>query len=240
MCFLLVIIFRAIIFFQNIFFKLFISLENNCNKLQIGIRISSIELSRPKLRISTALYIYKTYSKEIHPGVSPFPKQKDFKVFSRVCPAYLCRRSSYMSSLSQKKSFPERIGVCPISIASGQPSSVEELPSKHRCLSCLPQQRSLPVNIGICRAFLSRRAAGKHWCLSSQALASVQPSSTEELPVSIGVCPAFLSRRAWCLSSLPQQKRFPVSIGFCPTFLSKKAPNKHWCLSILPQQKSSW
>ena len=50
-------------------FKLFISLEFKYNKLQFGLGISSIEVSKQKLCISTSLYVYnQTYSKEIHPG----------------------------------------------------------------------------------------------------------------------------------------------------------------------------
>ena len=87
----------------------------------------------------------------------------------------------------------------------------------------LSSAKELPVSIDVCPAFLSRELP--------VTLVSVQPSSAKELPVSIGVCPAFLSKRAWCLSSLPHQKRFPVSIGVCPAFLSRRAPGKHWCLS---------
>ena len=134
---------------------------------------------------------------------------------------------------------------------SVRPSSAEELPSRHWCLSSLSQQISFPVSIGVCPAYLSRRA----WSMSSLSqeksfpvkicvcpvsIASGQPSSAEELPskhwVSVqpslveelGGCPAFLSKRApskhWCLSSLPQQKSFPVDIGICPAFLSRELP----------------
>ena len=62
-------------------FKLFISLECKCNKLQFGIRTSSIDASKQKLRISTAIYVYnKTYSKEIHTGATPFSRAKGFSV----------------------------------------------------------------------------------------------------------------------------------------------------------------
>ena len=54
----LVVIFIEILvitFFQEFIFKLFISLECKYNMLQFGIRISSIETSKQKLHISTAL-----------------------------------------------------------------------------------------------------------------------------------------------------------------------------------------
>ena len=52
--------------FKNKLFKLF----KSHNKLQFGIRICSIYVSKQKLHISTTLYVYnKNYSKEIHPGV---------------------------------------------------------------------------------------------------------------------------------------------------------------------------
>ena len=43
-------------------FKLFTSLECKYNKLQFGLRISSIEASKQKLLISTAFYAYNKTS----------------------------------------------------------------------------------------------------------------------------------------------------------------------------------
>ena len=58
--FILIIVFIAIaIFFQNTFFRLFISLEYKYNKLQFAIRISSIEVHGQKLRISTSCPVYQ-------------------------------------------------------------------------------------------------------------------------------------------------------------------------------------
>ena len=91
-------LFIPITFFSRTNFKLFISLEYMYNKLPFGIRISSIGVGKLKLRIISSLYVYdKMYSKEIHPGVSPFSKAKGFRVFSSKhwC---LCR-------LPQQKSF---------------------------------------------------------------------------------------------------------------------------------------
>ena len=105
--FYITIIFIAITFFPtNKLFKLFRSIEFKHNKLQFGIRISSIEVSKQKLRISTAHFVYnKTYRKEIHPGATPFsrvkhwclcslPQQKSFPVSIGVCAAFLSRRAS--------------------------------------------------------------------------------------------------------------------------------------------------
>ena len=64
-------------------FKLFISFECKYNKLQFGIRISSIEVSKPKPHIFAVFYFYsKTYNKEIHPGATPpSSRAKGFSVF---------------------------------------------------------------------------------------------------------------------------------------------------------------
>ena len=73
--FFITIIFIALTFLKNKLFKLFISLECKYNKLQFGIRISSIEVSKQNLHISLALYVYNTtYSKEIRPGAIPFSR----------------------------------------------------------------------------------------------------------------------------------------------------------------------
>ena len=64
-------------------FKLFLSLECMYNKLQFGLRISPNETSKQNLCIFSTLYDYnKTYSKEIHPGATPFSRTKGIKVFS--------------------------------------------------------------------------------------------------------------------------------------------------------------
>ena len=64
-------------------FGLFVSLECKYNKLQLSIRISSIEASKLTLCISMALYVYnKFYCEEIHPVVTPFSRVKGFRVTS--------------------------------------------------------------------------------------------------------------------------------------------------------------
>ena len=79
-------------------FKLFISLECKYNRLQFGIRIYSIEGSQQKLCIFTAPNVYnKSHSKEIHPGATPFPRVKRFRVFSS--------KHWYLSHLPLQKSF---------------------------------------------------------------------------------------------------------------------------------------
>ena len=79
---------------KNKLFKLFISLECKCNKLQFGIRISSIEVSKQKLCFSMAFNVYnKTYSKEIYPGT----RAKGLRVFSS--------KQWCLSSLPQQESF---------------------------------------------------------------------------------------------------------------------------------------
>ena len=60
------------------------SLECKYKKLLFGIGISSIEVSKQKLPITTSLYVYnKTYSKEIYPGVNPFSRVKEFRAIPR-------------------------------------------------------------------------------------------------------------------------------------------------------------
>ena len=52
------------------------------NKLKSGVRISFNEVSKQKPHIFMALYVYnKTYSKEIHPGVTPSQEQNDSEGF---------------------------------------------------------------------------------------------------------------------------------------------------------------
>ena len=78
-------------------FNLFISLEWKYNKLQFGIRISSIEARKQKIHISTALYVNnKTYNKEIHPGATPFSRVKGFSVSVSFgfCLVFLSRTAS--------------------------------------------------------------------------------------------------------------------------------------------------
>ena len=81
--FVLTIGFIAIAFFNSKLLKPLISIECKYNKLQFGLRITFIEVSKQKLRITTSLYVYnKTYSKEIHLGVIPFSKVKVHRVVS--------------------------------------------------------------------------------------------------------------------------------------------------------------
>ena len=53
-------IYSHYIFSRIIFSKMFILLERKCNKLQFGLEISSIEVSKQKLRISTSLHMSTT------------------------------------------------------------------------------------------------------------------------------------------------------------------------------------
>ena len=66
--------------FQEDTFKLFISLECKYNKLQFGVRFSSIEVSKQKLRISThhAMLCTTKRKKKIHPGATLFSKATGF------------------------------------------------------------------------------------------------------------------------------------------------------------------
>ena len=53
------------------------------NKLQFGIYITTTDVSKLKLCISTSLKFYsKTYRNEIDPGATPFFKEKGFRIFS--------------------------------------------------------------------------------------------------------------------------------------------------------------
>ena len=95
------------IYSYNIFlrrlFKLFVPLEFKYNKLQFGIRISSIEVRKQKPCIATSLYVCnKTYSIEIHPGAIPFSRPKGFEYFS-VCIGVCMHWCLYC--LPQQKSF---------------------------------------------------------------------------------------------------------------------------------------
>ena len=91
--------------FKNKLFKPFISLECKCNKLQLGIKISSVEVSKQKLRIarSTAkLTAKKSIQEQLH-----FQERRDsvcFPVCIVVNAAFLSRRvsSNYSKSLEAK------------------------------------------------------------------------------------------------------------------------------------------
>ena len=72
---------------------------------------------------------------------------------------------------------------------SVQPSSAEELPSKHWCQSSLPQQKSFPVSIGVSPAFLSRRAS-RNW---SKGLEETLPDWVVNVPAIVDFFPFFSS-----------------------------------------------
>ena len=93
-------------FFSNKLFKRFILLE--C-KLQFGMTIRFIEVSKQKLHITMSLYVYnKTYCKEIHPEAPPFPRAKGSREIPdkhrhRCCEAFFLRRASINSSNGQEE-----------------------------------------------------------------------------------------------------------------------------------------
>ena len=89
--------------FQTVFF---ISFECKSRKLQFGLRISSIEVSKQKLCITTSLFVYnETCSKDILPGVSPFSRTKGFRVISgkHIClcsfPLNARKRPQFMTAV---------------------------------------------------------------------------------------------------------------------------------------------
>ena len=105
----IIIIFVTIQIFH---FKLFTPLECKYNKQQFGIRISAIEASKQKLRISMSLYACnKTYSKKnIQEHVHSQEREDTqwFHVSISACAAFILlrrRRDSRKSIKGQKKPF---------------------------------------------------------------------------------------------------------------------------------------
>ena len=80
-----------IAFSKDKLFKLFISLECKYNKLQFGIRISSIDVSKQMLRISISTTKYAARNPSM--GDS-FLMSKMISDSICICPAFLSRRAS--------------------------------------------------------------------------------------------------------------------------------------------------
>ena len=78
------IIFVVIIFFsfKNTLLKQFISLECKYNKLQFGVRVSSIEVSKQKRSSLHRAMSTTKFREGNHPGATPFTSEAGFRGFS--------------------------------------------------------------------------------------------------------------------------------------------------------------
>ena len=94
-------------FFKNKLFKLFLSLGCYYTKLQFGITICSIEVSKQKLCVTRSLYVFNKLSKEIHPAATPFSRAKDLEGLHEVCSSPLKRESSEVCSSPLKRDSSE-------------------------------------------------------------------------------------------------------------------------------------
>ena len=93
MCGFVTIIFIAVTFCQE-------EIACKYSKLKFGIRIISIGVSKQKLCILRHFVYNQTYSKEIHPRLTPFSRVKGFRVVPvsiGACVAFLCRKASNSS-----------------------------------------------------------------------------------------------------------------------------------------------
>ena len=94
------------LFFNIKLFKLFISIECKYNKLQLGLRISSIGISKQKLCMTMSLYVYrKLTSKE---GAPSFSRVEGFRLIPgkhRCLCSFPHRRVSRNSSKARMRLF---------------------------------------------------------------------------------------------------------------------------------------
>ena len=97
---------------MSTFLKLLLSLECKYNELQFGIRIGSIEVGKQKLHISIMPCLQQNLQKEIHPGVTPFSREKGsecFPVSIGVCAAFPSRGASRNSSKGVEETLIDRV-----------------------------------------------------------------------------------------------------------------------------------
>ena len=98
--------------FKEILLKLFISVERKYNKLQFGIRNSSIDVSKQKLCLSTSCHIYnKTCRRKSIMECLLSQERRDSECFSisiGVCAASLSRVSINSKSIMESLLSQER------------------------------------------------------------------------------------------------------------------------------------